>query len=182
MGSVLQLTKSRGNVLDMKMLFLDTVVMPVLSQMMRGREILLSACCCRLLNTPVFSHQNLRGDTRGLCTQAGLGREGLRGLEPLPGRKRAATAGGALTCVMPSAQRGGERGCRGTSALRPPRRPPGPHSRCTGSWARAHSRGPVPWPGAASVGVQRTMRWVYKGSTQRGTPFSSFPKGAIRAR
>lgn len=65
----MQLTKSRGNVLDMKMLFLDTVVMPVLSQMMRDKEILASACCCCLVNTPWFSHQNLHGDTQGHCTR-----------------------------------------------------------------------------------------------------------------
>lgn len=61
----MQLTKSRGNVLDLKMLFLDTVVMPVLSQMMRGKEMVASACFCCLVNTPGFSHQNLRGDTQG---------------------------------------------------------------------------------------------------------------------
>lgn len=64
-GSVLHLTKSRGKVLDMKMLFLDTVVMPVLSQMMRGKEILARACFCRLLNTPLFCHQNLHENTHG---------------------------------------------------------------------------------------------------------------------
>lgn len=53
------MTKSRGKVLDMKMLFLDTVVMPVLSQIMRGREILARACFCLVLNTPLFCHQNL---------------------------------------------------------------------------------------------------------------------------
>lgn len=45
--------------MDMKMLFLDTVVMPVLSQMMRGKEMVAKACLCCLLNTPGFSHQNL---------------------------------------------------------------------------------------------------------------------------
>lgn len=45
-----------------------------------------------------------------------------------------------------------------------------------------HSRSPVPRPGAVSMGMQRTLRWVYNGSTQRGTPFSSFPKGAVWAR
>lgn len=53
--------------MDMKMLFLDTTVMPVLSQMMRGKEILDRACCCRLLNTPLFCHQNLHGNTHGHC-------------------------------------------------------------------------------------------------------------------
>lgn len=47
--------------MDMKMLFLDTVVMPVLSQMIRGKEMLAKACFCCLLNTPGFSHQNLHG-------------------------------------------------------------------------------------------------------------------------
>lgn len=65
--------------LDMKMLFLDTVVMPVLSQMIRGREILASACCCWLLNTPLFSHQNLHGDTRGCGTDAVLSRRAFAG-------------------------------------------------------------------------------------------------------
>lgn len=90
MGSVLQLTKSRGNVLDLKMLFLDTVVMPVLSQMMRGKEILASACCCCVLNTPLFCHQNLHGNTHRHHTCALLGREGITWLEPLPGCKRTA--------------------------------------------------------------------------------------------
>lgn len=53
--------------MDMKMLFLDTTVMPVLSQMMRGKEILARARCCRLLNTPFFCHQNLHGNTHGHC-------------------------------------------------------------------------------------------------------------------
>lgn len=193
MGSVLQLTKSRGNVLDMKMLFLDTVVMPVLSQMIRGREILVSACCCCLLNTPGFSHQNLRGDTRRLCTQAVLGREGVRWLQPpldvrgppqtpAPQPRGSGPSGspGAFTRVMPS--HSAEDELPSAPALPPPRRPPRPHSRCTGSWAHTHSWSPVPRPGGMSMGVQRTSQWVYNGSTQRGTPFSSFPKGAVWAR
>ena len=53
--------------MDMKMLFLDTRVMPVLSQMMRGKEILARACRCFLLNTPLFCHQKLHGNTHSHC-------------------------------------------------------------------------------------------------------------------
>lgn len=66
---MLQLTKSRGYELDMKMLFLDTVVMPVLSQMIRGKEMLAKACLCCLLNTPGFSHQNLHGSIMDIMSE-----------------------------------------------------------------------------------------------------------------
>lgn len=51
------------------MLFLDTVVMPVLSQMMRGKEIWAKAACCCALNTPWFCHQNLHGEHSSHCAR-----------------------------------------------------------------------------------------------------------------
>lgn len=169
--------------LDMKMLFLDTVVMPVLSQMIRGRETLVSACCCCLLNTPVFSHQNLHGDTRGHCALA-------------------ASSGGTSADLSssldvrappqtPAPRLGGlreprhYRGFRTSGALLTVRwrgAPSAPHSSCTESWAGAPSRLPALWPGAMSRVAQRTLLSVYNGSTQRGTLFFHFPKGVIRTR
>lgn len=78
----LQLTKSRGYELDMKMLFLDTVVMPVLSQMMRGKEIPARACLCWALNTPGFSHQNLHGSIMDTMSEDALG-ESILGWEDI---------------------------------------------------------------------------------------------------
>lgn len=66
----------------MKMLFLDTVVMPVLSQMMRGKEILARACLCWALNTPGFSHQNLRGSIMDIMSEDVL-RESILGWEDI---------------------------------------------------------------------------------------------------
>ena len=78
------MTKSRGNLLDMKMFFLDTTVMPVLSQMMRDKEILARACCCCLLNTPLFCHQNLHGKPTAIAPEAtSLGWEGIHRCELL---------------------------------------------------------------------------------------------------
>lgn len=45
-----------------------------------------------------------------------------------------------------------------------------------------HSRTPVPWPKAVTMGVERILGLVYNVSTQRGTPFSNLPKGTIQAR
>lgn len=72
----------------MKMLFLDTVVIPVLSQMMRGKEILARACCCFMLNTFLFSHQNLHGSTHDVGPEALLEWEGITWPEMLPECKR----------------------------------------------------------------------------------------------
>lgn len=66
----------------MKMLFLDTVVMPVLSQMMRGKEILARACLCWALNTPGFSHQNLHGSIMDTMSEDVL-RESILGWEDI---------------------------------------------------------------------------------------------------
>lgn len=111
-----QLTKSRGYELDMKMLFLDTVVMPVLSQMMRGKEMLARARLCCALNTPGFSHQNLRGSimdtvSEDVPRQRTLGWEDITWLE-LPPECERATEDSALQHRRGSGEHGRE--CRAT--------------------------------------------------------------------
>lgn len=169
----------------MKMLFLDTVVMPVLSQMMRGKLILARACFCFSLNTPLFCHQNLHKNTHGHCVRLSwAGRASSGFTHPLDAKRSQQTQLYSTRVLQ---------------ALRQPRvfkqvKPHSPHSikpsypdgftpaasgasliSLTGGWAHTPPQSLCIGQSCTHAGGEN-LGGVSDLSTQRRTPFLIFPK------